>query len=433
MRLYSTNKKSPEVSFKEALFTALPDDNGLYLPTKIPQLEPAFFTAIGDLNLQEIAFRVSNLLIGDEVPEPALTDIIEEAINFDAPLISLTDRLNILELYHGPTLAFKDFGGRFMSRMMSHFLEQEDKEITILVATSGDTGSAVANGFLGVPGIKVVILYPSGKVSEFQEKQFTTLGKNVVALELDGTFDDCQKLVKQAFLDPQLNAKINLTSANSINIGRLIPQSFYYFYAYAKASQSKKPVVFSVPSGNFGNLCGGILAQRMGMPVQKFLAATNVNDVVPEYLLSGNFKPRPSEHTISNAMDVGNPSNFARILNLYHNDWDLLKQELVGYRFDDTQTSKAVLEVSGTYNYTLDPHSAIGYLALKDFLEKNNSGSVGVALSTAHPSKFSEVVENIIGSKVIIPERLRHVLAKNKVSIRIPNDYDKLKEFILLA
>lgn len=432
MKLYSTKHKSPEVGLKEALMKGLPPDNGLYLPVSIPKLPQEFFDSIREKSLAEIAFEVSRLLLGEDIDEKSLKEIVDDAINFDAPLVRINDNMYILELFHGPTLAFKDFGARFMARLMAYYTGDLDKEITILVATSGDTGSAVAQGFLGVKGINVVVLYPKGKVSPMQEKQFTTLGQNITAVEVNGNFDDCQRLVKTAFLDKELNEMLQLTSANSINIGRLIPQSFYYFYAYAQLKSLNSPLVFSTPSGNFGNLCGGLIAKKMGLPANRFIAATNINDIVPNYLLTGIFQPRPSVATISNAMDVGNPSNFDRILSLYGNDLEKIKKDIYGASFNDEQTRQAVNMVSARYEYTLDPHSAIGYLGLEQyFKETRNQEEVGVILSTAHPSKFIEVVEAATGSKVIIPDRLRNRFRLRKQSIPMSSDFEDFRKFLL--
>jgi len=432
MELYSTNQQSPNVSLKEALFRGLPPDNGLYLPVNIPHLGAGFFDEIENLELSSIALAVCNALFADEVNKNDLSEIVNDAINFDAPLQELDYQTYVLELFHGPTLAFKDFGARFMARLMAHFLQQEKKELNILVATSGDTGSAVANGFYEVDGIRVIVLYPKGKISPYQEKQITTLGKNIVAVEVDGTFDDCQALVKSAFLDITLNTMINLTSANSINIGRLIPQSFYYFYAYAKLKTQQKPLVFSVPSGNFGNLCAGIIAHKMGLPVEKFVAATNINDIIPKYLTSGKFAPTPSKKTISNAMDVGNPSNFVRLQALFNHEEQLIKDKIWGAAYTDQQTLKAIEDISADFEYTLDPHTAIGYLGLQDyFTASKEKEQIGVVLATAHPSKFIDVVEKATGSKVIIPDRLRELLDRNKMAIPLKNDFEELKALIL--
>ena len=431
MRLRSTKGQVAEVNLREAVFKGLPDDNGLYMPIEIPQLPQSFFDTIGEKSFQEIALEVSNTLIGDEISREDLKTIIDDSMNFDAPLVELDDQISVLELFHGPSLAFKDFGARFMSRLVSYFLQKEDKEINILVATSGDTGSAVAQGFLGMKGIKVTILYPSGKVSLNQEKQLTTLGENITALEVDGVFDDCQKLVKTAFLDAELTSKINLSSANSINIARLIPQSFYYFYAYSRLQKKKEKIVFCTPSGNFGNLCGGLIAQRMGLPIGHFVAATNENDVVPEYLDSGIFEPKDSVATISNAMDVGNPSNFPRILALHDNDYDKVRASISGFSFDDEETKLAMSEVYNDYDYVMCPHTAVAYLGLNAYLESSEEDVKGVVLSTAHPSKFKDVVEEVIGTDVEMPERLTAIIDKEKVSIPMTNDFGAFKKFLL--
>lgn len=430
MRLYSTKNPSSDFSLKEAIFKGLPDDGGLFMPYVIPVLPDAFFENIQNLSLQEIAFEVSKNMLQGAVPDDALRNIVEDAINFEVPLVPLDENVYSLELFHGPTYAFKDFGARFMSRLMAHFIDDKQEEVNILVATSGDTGSAVAHGFLGVPGIHVTILYPSGKVSEMQEKQFTTLGKNITALEVDGTFDDCQKMVKQAFGDKALNAAMKLTSANSINIARLIPQSFYYFYAYSRLDKSK-PLVFSVPSGNFGNLLGGLLAQKMGLPVHKFVAATNANHVVPDYLNSGEFNPRPSVRTVSNAMDVGNPSNFERILNIFGGAFENIKANIVGKHYTDEETKEVINDVYKAQSYILDPHSAIGYKGLKEYLNEEGKNLNGVFLATAHPAKFLEVVEPLIDGKVQIPGALQEAMAKPKQSAPIAADFDELRAYLL--
>lgn len=432
MRLYSTKGEVAEVDLKEAVFKGLPDDNGLFMPTSIPQLPQSFFDKIDTLTFQEIAFEVSKALIGSEIPEVDLKAIIDEAVNFEAPIVPVHDQFYCLELFHGPSLAFKDFGARFMSRLMAYFLKQESKAINILVATSGDTGSAVAQGFLGAPGIKVTILYPSGKVSLNQEKQLTTLGQNITALEIDGVFDDCQKLVKTAFLDKELTSKMNLSSANSINIARLIPQSFYYFNAYAQLKkQGKEDVVFCVPSGNFGNLCGGLIAQKMGLPVKHFIAATNVNHIVPDYLASGEFSPKPSIATLSNAMDVGNPSNFPRMQALYDNDFDKIIENISGAWYTDEQTKAAIKDVETQYGYIMCPHTAVAYLGVKDYISSQGTDAVGVFLSTAHPSKFTDVVEPVIGKEVVMPERLKAIITKEKHSIKMKADFTDFKKWLL--
>lgn len=432
MRLYSTNRKVEEVDLKEAVFKGLPDDNGLFMPIEIPKLPETFFENIDKLSFQEIAFEVCKALIGEDVEEQALERIVNDVLSFEAPVVQVTDKISVLELFHGPSFAFKDFGARFMARLMAYFLEKEQKEINILVATSGDTGSAVAQGFLGMPGIKVTILYPSGKVSEIQEKQLTTLGNNITALEVNGTFDDCQRLVKEAFLDKDLRSKMNLSSANSINISRLIPQSFYYFYAYAQMKKAGKlPVVFATPSGNFGNLCGGLIAKRMGLPVEKYVAATNVNDIVPSYLLTGIFSPRPSIKTISNAMDVGNPSNFARLMALYNSDLEGIKTEISGKKYSDQETSAAIKDVYKNTGYILDPHGAVAFLGLKDYLAESGSDAYGVFLATAHPAKFIEVVEEVIETKIELPEALKEAFEKPKNSIPLEPQLESLKDYLL--
>ena len=431
MNLYSTSHQVPNVNLKEAVFKGLPDDNGLFMPDHIPALSASFFENIEKYSFQDIAFEVCKALIGDEVPETEIRSIVNDVLTFDAPVLRVQDNIYVLELFHGPTAAFKDFGARFMARLMSYFLQKEKKEIMILVATSGDTGSAVAQGFLGTPGIKVTILYPSNKVSDLQEKQLTTLGENITALEVLGTFDDCQRMVKQAFLDKQLTSKINLSSANSINISRLIPQSFYYFYAYAQAKKFGKPVVFSVPSGNFGNISGGLIAKKMGLPVSKFIAATNVNDIMPKYIKTGLFEPKLSVATISNAMDVGNPSNYPRVIELYNKDIEALRKDVVGKSYTDEETSEALRNVYDKTGYIMDPHGAVGYLGLKEYLKESNVDATGIFLATAHPAKFIEVVNDVIGKEVEIPARLKEVMHKKKESIVIENDFEKLKAYLL--
>lgn len=449
MQLFSTNdnKRDQVVSFKEAVFKSMPVDNGLFMPKSIPELPAVFFQQIEKYSFQEIAFEVAQTLIGDEIPAPALRDIIEDAINFNAPVVVLDERIHVLELFHGPTLAFKDFGARFMARVMSWFLQKDPaaEDIHILVATSGDTGGAVAQGFLNVPGINVTLLYPKGKVSDLQEKQLTTVGNNVTALEIDGTFDDCQRMVKLAFLDQELNAKLNLSSANSINISRLVPQSFYYFNAYAQlkrepAFDPKRAVVFSVPSGNFGNLCGGLIAKRMGLPIRQIVASTNENDIVPNYLFTGSFEPRPSVRTISNAMDVGDPSNFARLKAFYKTDATLseadllaaIQRDITGKRYTDAQTKEAIREVYQQYDhYVMCPHTAVGYLGLKEYMKESNQSAYGIILATAHPAKFIDVVEDVTEEKIPLPYNLQLLLDKNKQAISISNNYDDLKAYLL--
>jgi len=429
MNLYSTKNKNHSVSLKEAVLKGLPPDNGLYMPENIPQLPKEFIKNLSDFTFAEIAFKVAHTLIDDYIPKADLKSIIDNSINFPAPVVSLNDSQHILELFHGPSLAFKDFGARFMAQLMSYFNKGEQKELVILVATSGDTGGAVAAGFYKTPGVKVVILYPSGKVSMLQEKQLTTLGKNIEAVEINGTFDDCQAIVKQSFLDKSLTDSIRLSSANSINIARLIPQSFYYFEAF-KQLKNKKEVVFCIPSGNFGNLTAGLFAKKMGLPIHHFIAATNANDVVPEYLFSGKYQPRPSVRTISNAMDVGAPSNFARMMDLYGSTWNIIKKDISGYFFYDEETRQGVREVYDKFNYTIDPHGAVGYLALKEYQEENPNTN-GVVLETAHPSKFIDDMEDILKTNIHIPERLAVLKSKKKTSVLMENDYSKFKEWLL--
>jgi threonine synthase len=431
MKLYSTKNPEAVVSLKEAVFKGLPPDNGLYMPVGIPKLPTGFFDTIEKYSFQDIAYEVCKALIGDDIPEKDLRLIVDEVLTFDAPVVHVKDNLYVLELFHGPSFAFKDFGARFMARLMSYFLTKENKEINILVATSGDTGSAVAQGFLDMPGIKVTILYPSKKVSEIQEKQLTTLGKNITALEVNGNFDDCQRMVKEAFLDKELNEKITLSSANSINISRLIPQSFYYFYAYAQVKKIGKPVVFCTPSGNFGNLCAGLIGKRMGLPVSKFVAATNANDIVPKYLSTGLFEPKSSVATISNAMDVGHPSNFARIEALFEGDLAKTKSEIIGKSYNDGQTKKAMKEIYEETGYIMCPHTAVAYLGLSDYLKEWGSDATGVFLATAHPAKFVDIVEEVIGTKIQIPEKLEIVLRKEKESILMSNNFNDFKQFLL--
>ena len=429
MEFYSTNNPAKRYSLKEAMLLGLPEDNGLFMPVSIPRISTSFLEKIQDLTFTEIAYEVAKTLLGDDLKPEVLVDIIKEVFSFEVPVVPVVENIYCLELYHGPTLAFKDFGARFMATLMSHLLENETTRPCILVATSGDTGSAVAQGFFQAPGIDVVILYPSGKVSEIQEKQLTTIGSNVTALEIEGTFDDCQRLVKTAFLDPELKKYKNLTSANSINIARLIPQSFYYFQAYAKLKHLNQPIICSVPSGNFGNLMGGLLAKRMGLPISRFVASNNDNKVFYQYLESGDFNPGPSVETISNAMDVGNPSNFARIMDLYRNDWDDLRQHVSGFTFTDQQTKEAIKEVFADSGYLMDPHGAVGYLGLKEY-QRMDSNTVGVFLGTAHPAKFLDVVNPLVPKEVSIPPRLQEVLGRTKTSVLLSSNYQQLKAFL---
>ena len=428
MHFYSTNRKVPSVSFKEAVLKGLPDDNGLFMPEAIPQFSFEFLKKLPNLSFQEIAFQSARLIVEDEIEENTLNSIIEDVFNFDVPVKNVHDNIHVLELFHGPTLAFKDFGARFMARTMGHFLKTDGREINILVATSGDTGSAVAQGFLGVDGIKVTLLYPKGKVSKIQEQQLTTIGQNITALEVDGTFDDCQNLVKTAFLDQELNKKLNLSSANSINIARLLPQSFYYTYAFSRVMHKAENVYFCVPSGNFGNLSGGLLAKKMGLPITGFIAASNANDIVPKYLETSVFNPKPSIQTISNAMDVGNPSNFARMLDLYDHDYEKLTQDIRGISFDDNQTREIIEQVFVKYNYLMCPHTAIGYGGLSHYLNKDDAG---VFLSTAHPVKFKDIVDPLISVEVEIPLRLQQIIEKKKQAISMKKEFNEFKAFLI--
>jgi threonine synthase len=431
MKLYSTNNKDLRVTLEEAVMNSLPADKGLYMPTSIPRMPQAFFRQLNALSFKEIAFSVSKNILKDAVPTPVLEDIINQAISFPAPVEMITDRIGSLELFHGPSMAFKDFGARFMSRLMSYFNRDKDHLLTILVATSGDTGGAVAAGFYDTPGIEVIILYPSGKVSDLQEKQLTTLGKNITACEIQGTFDDCQAMVKRAFLDPDLKKNYHLSSANSINIARLVPQSFYYFEAYKQVAHLEKEVVFSVPSGNFGNLTAGLMARHMGLPINRFIAATNVNKVVPEYLELGIYTPKPSIPTISNAMDVGNPSNFVRILDLYNNDIQSIREDMVGYYFTDEETRETMKMVYSNHGYCCDPHGAIGYRALEEYYKSHEEENlVGIFLETAHPAKFLPTVESTLGKSINIPSQLAALVEKKKEARLLDNDYDHFKQFL---
>lgn len=431
MLLYSTRRQSPEVSFEEAIFQGLPPDNGLYMPEEIPVLPRTFWDNIDKLGFQEIAFVVSEALLGNDIPSGKIKELIQSAIDFEAPAVKLSDDLYCLELFHGPSMAFKDFGARFMAATMAYFLEKSGQKLNILVATSGDTGGAVAQGFYKVPGISVTILYPKGKVSDIQEKQLTTLGENIQTLEVEGTFDDCQALVKQAFLDKDLRERFNLASANSINISRLIPQTFYYISAYAQLKSLGKKLVFSVPSGNFGNLTAGILAMKMGMPVENFVAATNVNEVVPHYLQTGEYEEiSPSIATISNAMDVGNPSNFPRLFELFGQDIEAMRSVLKGYSFTDQETKAAVLEIYSRYNYLACPHTAVAYLGLHAFLTEFGSDFAGVFLSTAHYGKFLPEMEAILGFSPEIPKRLSDFLAREKQVAGLNVDYSAFKAYL---
>lgn len=428
MKYYSLNKTAPNVSFQEAVIKGLAPDKGLYFPKEILKLEDTFFENIENLSNSEIAFEVIHQFVGNEIPDNVLKEIIAQTLCFDFPLLEIEENIFSLELYHGPTMAFKDVGARFMARCLAYFnKDKKDSKNVVLVATSGDTGGAVASGFLGVKGVEVVILYPSGKVSDVQEKQLTTLGQNVTALEVDGVFDDCQDMVKQAFLDVDLKHK-NLTSANSINIARWLPQMFYFFFAYQALKKHNKPLVISCPSGNFGNICAGIIAKKMGLPIAHFVAATNVNDTVPEFMQTGIYNPKPSKPTISNAMDVGNPSNFVRIQEIYDNNLEQFKKDFSAFSYSDAETAIVLKKIFESSGYIAEPHGVVGYMGLKKELE-NHSNAIGVFLETAHPIKFLDVVEPILGITLDVPDQIQAVLNKEKVSIKIAS-YDELKEFL---
>ncbi len=433
MYLYSTNNKNLRVPFKDGVFNSLPTDRGLYMPVNIPVLDPEFIADLHKFSLPEIAFQVSKAILNNSIPEADLKAIIDDAINFDAPVIEISKGVNVLELFHGPSLAFKDFGARFMSRVMSYFLKEGEKQLDVLVATSGDTGGAVALGFLGVPNVRVTILFPKGKVSPIQELQLTTNGQNIRAIEIDGTFDDCQVLVKQAFNDPELKEKLRLTSANSINISRLIPQTFYYFNAYAQIRRMGfKEVVFSVPSGNFGNIGAGLLAWKMGLPVKAFLAATNVNDTVPVFLQTGVYQAKPSVQTWSNAMDVGDPSNWVRIMDMFGGDRSLLKKLVSAYSFSDDETLEAIKLVHKKHGYIMCPHTAIAWLALRNWMNDNSSDDIaGVFLATAHPCKFPDIFPAEIADKIDIPEQVKELEGKERLSASLENDFKWFKAYLL--
>jgi threonine synthase len=430
MQYYSTNNQSPKVDFKQATINGQAPDKGLYFPEQIPTLPKELIENITSYSNEEIAYQVIKPYVGDSIPEAELRRIVRETISFDIPLVKVTDDIFSLELYHGPTLDFKDIGARFMSRCLGYFVKGLTQKITVLVATSGDTGGAVANGFYDVDGVDVVILYPSGKVSSVQEKQLTTLGKNIHALEVAGTFDDCQQMVKEAFTDEELNKKLFLTSANSINVARWLPQQFYYFFAYKQWAQKNNPPVIAVPSGNFGNICAGILAHVSGLPVKHFIAACNANDIVPLFMQTQKYEPKKAVATISNAMDVGNPSNFVRILEIFHHRFDDLKNVLSSCSITDAETKETLQKVYKNEGYLLDPHGAVGYLALQQYLQ-NNPEEKGIVLETAHPVKFYDVVEPIIGEAVPIPASVQQQLALQKKSTKINADTDLLKQFLL--
>ena len=430
MQYYSLNRQSPVVGFKEAAIRGQAPDKGLYFPERIPEFDSSFIENIEGLSKEEIAFNVISPYVGDAIPEADLRRIVSETVNFDIPLVRINENISTLELFHGPTLAFKDVGARFMSRCLGYFSKSISEKVVVLVATSGDTGGAVAHGFYNVPGVEVVILYPSGKVSSVQEKQLTTLGKNIRALEVNGSFDDCQKLVKQAFADTSLTEQLFLTSANSINVARWLPQQFYYLFAWQQWKDKNNPPVISVPSGNFGNICAGLLAHVSGMPAQHFIAACNANAVVPEFLQTGEYQPKPAVATISNAMDVGDPSNFVRVLELFNQELGSLKNVLTSYSVSDVETKKTIREVYSSYGYLPDPHGAVGYKALQQYLQEH-PGNKGFFLETAHPVKFYDVVEPVIHSNIPLPDAVRAVMHLQKESVVLDANYGELKEYLV--
>ena len=428
---YSTNGKAPLATLEEAVVKGLAGDRGLYMPEKIKRLPREFYDNIADMSFHEIAIKVADTFFGEDIESKALEEIVRDTLSFDCPVVRVTDSIYSLELFHGPTLAFKDVGARFMARLLQYFIKKENKrEVNVLVATSGDTGSAVANGFLGVDGINVYVLYPKGKVSKIQECQFTTLGNNITAIEVDGVFDDCQRLVKSAFMDEELNRHMNLTSANSINVARFLPQSFYYFNAYARMRQLGKAdkLVVCVPSGNFGNITAALFGHEMGLPIHRFIAANNANDIFFKYLQTGEYKPMPSKQTIANAMDVGDPSNFARIYDLYKGSYDRIKSLIGGATYSDQQIRETMRRCYNENGYVLDPHGACGYQALKDMLV---DGETGVFCETAHPAKFKETVENAINTETDIPPRLAEFMKGTKESVNMTNSFSDFKAFLM--
>lgn len=432
MNYYSTNGTAPMADLKKAVVKGLAEDRGLYMPEHIKTLPQAFFDNIQDMSFRDIAYNVAAAFFGEDVDGDALQDIVYDTLSFDCPVVKVTDNIYSLELFHGPTLAFKDVGARFMARLLQYFLRRSgnDEQVNVLVATSGDTGSAVANGFLGVDGIHVYVLYPKGKVSPIQECQFTTLGHNITAIEVDGVFDDCQALVKSAFMDAELNEHMRLTSANSINVARFLPQAFYYFNAYAQLRRQGKAdsMVVCVPSGNFGNICAGLFAKRMGLPIKHFIAANNANDVFYQYLQTGIYTPQPSIQTIANAMDVGDPSNFARIYDLYGKDWKAIRTDISGATYTDEQIADTMRQVFKTTGYVCDPHGACGFRALS---ERLRDGETGVFLETAHPAKFKQTVDSILGSDIEIPAKLQAFMNGKKQSVAMSSDFKAFKQFLL--
>ena len=431
MNYYSTNHKAPTATLEEAVIKGLAPDRGLYMPEEIKTLPASFFNHIDTLSFQEIAFEVATCFFGDDIEAADLKNIVCDTLSFDIPIVNIENNIYSLELFHGPTLAFKDVGARFMARLLRHFIRKESRgQVNVLVATSGDTGSAVANGFLGVDGIHVYVLYPKGKVSPIQESQFTTLGRNITALEVDGVFDDCQALVKQAFMDEELNRQMRLTSANSINVARFLPQAFYYFYAYAQLKRQGRAdnVVVCVPSGNFGNLCAGLFAHRMGLPVKRFIAANNANDVFYQYLKTGTYTPQSSKQTLANAMDVGAPSNFARIAALFNGNHGAIKAVIGGATYSDAMIRESMKDCYTATGYILDPHGACGYRALKEQLQP---GETGIFLETAHPAKFKETVDDALHINLPIPDRLVAFMQNEKQSVPMRNDFHVFKQFLL--
>jgi threonine synthase len=430
MLYHSTNKKAPAASLQEAVTRGLAPDGGLYMPEQTGRLSDDFFKRMYEMDLQEIALEVATHFLGGDVPPGDLKRMVYDTLDFPVPLVHIHDQLYTLELFHGPTMAFKDIGARFMARLLGYFTSRGRQELNVLVATSGDTGSAVANGFYKLPGIRVFVLYPKGLVSSIQEKQFATLGENITAIEVEGTFDDCQAMVKRAFADDELNRHMKLTSANSINWARLLPQSFYYFWGVAQMGRNADDIVCAVPSGNFGNICAGLIAKQLGLPIAHFIAATNINDIVPQYLQTGRFNPRPSVATIANAMDVGKPSNFARIAELYDHSHQAISGDVEGFVCTDSQILAIIKEVYANRKYLLDPHGAIGYRALKNYLDAHPS-ETGFFIETAHPAKFTEVVKNATGEDVVLPPNLARFADGTKQTVGLPATFDALKNYIL--
>jgi threonine synthase len=430
MNYYSLNKTAPDVNFREATIKGQAPDKGLYFPERIPRIDPSVIKNIEGYSKEDLAFLIMEPYVGDTIEKKALYRIVSETISFYFPLVPVNERINSLELFHGPTLAFKDVGARFMSRCLGYFSQEQKEKITVLVATSGDTGGAVANGFLGVDGVEVVILYPSGKVSDVQELQLTTCGQNITALEIAGSFDDCQAMVKDAFMDVDLTQKLQLTSANSINVARWLPQQLYYFFAYQQWKDKTHPPVIAVPSGNFGNICAGLLAHMSGLPIQHFIAACNVNDAVPAYLRTGNYQAKTAVPTISNAMDVGSPSNFVRVLELFQNKYQNISEKISGYTVSDEITRQTIATVYKQYGYTVDPHGAVAYYALQEYLSQHRESN-GIFLETAHPVKFPGTVEAMTGKKIEVPASAQHLFSKEKRSITMNASFEELKEWLL--